>query len=725
MLFITIYQLYRWGFFMFKKRHISIQTKLMTLFGLLAVILFINVGFLFYDSTSKTINSTKEAQLQTLAQETANKIERFIFERYADIQVVAQSPMLKAEQHNLKMKLDYLDSVRRAYKTYDFIIEANKYGQIEVYSGDISSDRHYEEWLNKALNGNTIISDFVFDNDSETYKLYFSAPIIDNKGNITGAVIERMSFDSIRDIILAIKPGKSGYAYLISSKGDTAYFSQTEQRHSDLQFNDISGINYSLLGDQKYISAFYKIDKYNTQGVDWYVVVEETVQEAFEVTYRLRNYTILVIFISIIVSFLLIILISRLITHPIKQLVRETRSIAEGETSKSINIEGGYEIGSLAQSFNKILENLKSMMGQVLEISGEAASLDEIKQYAEKVFDNIPSAVIIADSMRNITVFNSVATDITGVQQSQLLGENINKHIHACLTPLLELMSSSLSNNVIYLKHFMKIKNIQGNTISIIANTSIRKDNDGKSIGIILVFRSVDEIKKFEEGIIRTINLKSLGELSAGMAHEIRNPLTSIKGYAQYVRSELSENNELRHDITIIVNEVDRLNNIIDRFLTFARPRKPVYSAIDLNQVITKNLDLLEKEISSASIEVSIKLEEIPYIQIDEEQISQVLINTIINSVQSMTNGGNIIIESTLSLDRQTVEISIKDNGIGIPQEDCDKIFEPFYTTKNKGTGLGLAVCWRIVENHKGHIEVNSIKNEGTEFIISLPIKND
>jgi len=706
----------------FKKN--SMQFKIMLVFIILAAVLFISVGFLFFRSTKEAINSSKEKEFITLAQETSNKIERYMFERYGDIQVMVSSPLLKSSYVNRDVKLEYLNSVRKAYKAYDYIFITDSFGNIQVFSGEFKSDEVYKKFLPEVLKGRTFVSDFIYFQDIKSYGVYYAAPILDEQNNIKGAVVERMNFNAIVDIVKNVRLGEKGYAYLVNEKG----YSILQPFNSSQVIKNLNNkfkAFYTEHNKLNYFSALYSISKYDTQKDNWYVVVEQPVGEAFQVAYRLRTYTMIVVIISIVIVFVLVTLLSRKITQPIKDLLKETQNIAGGDIGQDINIGSRDEIGSLAESFNMMLNNLKSMMQQVLYISGEAASMAQIRQYADKFFENIPSAIITVDSRGKITSFNHVACETIGIQEDSILRKNIKEINDGKLMPIIKLLVEGIEKDVIYIKHIIKIKGDNGTDIPLMINTSVQKDASGKLLGAIGVFRNVEEVKQLEESVIRAKNLEALGALSAGMAHEIRNPLTSIKGYAQYIKRELDPESELNGDISIIISEVDRLNGIIDRFLAFARPRELKLELCNINTIIMIIINLIKKDCLTDNVKVETELNEMPLTAIDFEQMEQVILNIVINAIQAMPNGGTLKINTKYNKASHIIQIEIVDTGEGIISDDQDKIFEPFFTTKEKGTGLGLAICSRIVENHKGIIELNSTPNAGTMFIIKLPVINE
>lgn len=228
--------------------------------------------------------------------------------------------------------------------------------------------------------------------------------------------------------------------------------------------------------------------------------------------------------------------------------------------------------------------------------------------------------------------------------------------------------------------------------------------------------------------------LAALGEMAAGLAHEIRNPLSSIKGAAQFLDPAQLPDADAEF-LTVIVEEVERLNTVVTQFLEYARPMRSSFVAADLNDVLAKTVKLLRGHELPDNIEVKLDLEpDLPVVHCDADQLKQVFINLALNAVQAMPNGGVLSITTrtprantwrlTDDAPRRVadqVELRFADSGAGIPEHMRDRIFIPFYTTKRKGTGLGLAICHRILKNHGGGIEVESRAGQGTTFVLRLP----
>jgi signal transduction histidine kinase len=237
------------------------------------------------------------------------------------------------------------------------------------------------------------------------------------------------------------------------------------------------------------------------------------------------------------------------------------------------------------------------------------------------------------------------------------------------------------------------------------------------------------ENSKLYEKIRERDRLAALGEMAAGLAHEIRNPLGAIKGAAQCLDPKRLPGEEGEF-LEVIVEEVNRLNGVVSAFLDYARPLKQTFGPTDLNEVVTRTVRLIQNEIPK-QIELKVELEEaLPRVEADAEQLKQVLINLMQNAMQALTDTGGSITVKLLRPDRFSefrnsgesfVEVHVSDTGPGIPTEQQQHIFVPFYTTKQKGTGLGLAICQRIVKNHGGTLSVQSKPGEGATFIIRLP----
>jgi signal transduction histidine kinase/putative methionine-R-sulfoxide reductase with GAF domain len=229
-------------------------------------------------------------------------------------------------------------------------------------------------------------------------------------------------------------------------------------------------------------------------------------------------------------------------------------------------------------------------------------------------------------------------------------------------------------------------------------------------------------LRKTEAQLIRSEKLAALGQLAAGIAHEIRNPLTSINILIHSLRESLPSKNSHGEDLKVIEEEIDRINEIVDQFLRFAKPASPLLEKAEIRPIFEETLQLLKPQIERRRISVQKDFRSLPPITIDREQMKQAVLNLLLNAIQAMPEGGRLGLSGQVPEDNQGVQLSIKDSGIGIPPEDIDKLFDPFFSTKEGGIGLGLSIAHRIIDQHQGKIEVESTPRKGTLFTIWLPM---
>ena len=229
-----------------------------------------------------------------------------------------------------------------------------------------------------------------------------------------------------------------------------------------------------------------------------------------------------------------------------------------------------------------------------------------------------------------------------------------------------------------------------------------------------------DQIIEIEDQLRRADRLSALGELSAGMAHEIRNPLGSIKGTAEILRDGVSDDDPKQEFANILIKEVDRLNRVLEDFLRFAKPNPVERGLFHPNQVVNDVLELTRQQAIKHRVEIVLDLADDIEIPGQGEQVKQAVLNLVLNALQVMQDGGTLSIATKALQDKYDIEI--RDSGPGVSKSDRDRIFNPFVTTREGGTGLGLAIAQRIIHGHGGHIKLESEPGDGATFIICLPI---
>ena len=246
---------------------------------------------------------------------------------------------------------------------------------------------------------------------------------------------------------------------------------------------------------------------------------------------------------------------------------------------------------------------------------------------------------------------------------------------------------------------------------------------DGDIVGVVEITRDITDEINIQKTMMQQEKLASVGRLSAGVAHEINNPLTTILTTAMLLQEDIDPGDPMHAELDTIATETLRCRKIVTSLLDFARQTRPDKKANDINAIITESVLLTKKQAAFKDIDVRQDLtENLPLLHLDKGQIQQVLINLILNAIESTPAGGSIILRSSLIARRRAVEISVSDTGEGIPEEFIDKVFDPFFTTKEEGTGLGLAITHGIIEQHGGTIEAKNREHQGTTFLIKIPL---
>jgi signal transduction histidine kinase len=229
---------------------------------------------------------------------------------------------------------------------------------------------------------------------------------------------------------------------------------------------------------------------------------------------------------------------------------------------------------------------------------------------------------------------------------------------------------------------------------------------------------------QYDHLALQTEKLSALGRMAAGIAHEINNPLAGILLYSTNLMKKAPKDGPLREGLDVIIYETKRCGNIIQELLEFSREGEPDKTSICINEIVEKALSILENEFRLHHIEVEKQLSpEMPEILVDANQMEQVFVNLLLNAVEAIQEHGQIVIQTRMGASRETEVIAISDTGCGIPAENISRIFEPFYSNKTNGTGLGLSVSYGIIQKHNGNIWVQSGLGEGTRFTIELPLQ--
>jgi two-component system sensor histidine kinase HydH len=246
-------------------------------------------------------------------------------------------------------------------------------------------------------------------------------------------------------------------------------------------------------------------------------------------------------------------------------------------------------------------------------------------------------------------------------------------------------------------------------------------------MGRVLIMYDLSELKKLEKEVQRHDRLVALGKMAAGVAHEVRNPLSSIKGFATLLGSKFKDGSQEHEAADLLVQEADRLNRSITELLNYARPTALRKKPVNLGDIVDSSLKLISSDAKALEVNILLDVEpDLPTISVDKDKINQILLNLYLNGLQAMEHSTfkkELKVYVHRDANAGMLVIEVKDTGCGIPQEDLDKVLDPYYTTKPDGTGLGLALAYKIIDEHKGIIRFSSSEGEGTTVSVSLPLE--
>ena len=370
-----------------------------------------------------------------------------------------------------------------------------------------------------------------------------------------------------------------------------------------------------------------------------------------------------------------------------------------------------------------------------VKLKAKQYDLDQLELLHRNIVQSITTGLITLNDRLKITYANPAAEVICGSGFVELEGSYIGD-IFPKIVPHLFISAGGYGS--IDMAHRQKGIDIDfarqdGAKLHLGFSQSILRDPGGDEMGLILIFQDLTEFRQMEEQVRRMDRLAVAGELAAGIAHEIKNPLASLSGSIQMLRDEVEFGPMQQRLMDITMREAERLNALVNEFLLFSRPERAVDQSVDVNEVIKNTLEMMKNSPElSRPIRIEKKLTDNLWVYIDAQRLQQVIWNLVLNAVQEMKNSGRLTITTAIRTNQsgadnkhELAEISIADTGPGILPENQGKVFDPFFTTKDQGTGLGLTIVHRIMEDYGGKIFLESDGRSGTTFTLHLPLAEE
>ncbi|MDR0307524.1 MAG: PAS domain-containing protein [Chitinispirillales bacterium] len=387
---------------------------------------------------------------------------------------------------------------------------------------------------------------------------------------------------------------------------------------------------------------------------------------------------------------------------------------------RSEKLERAY--GAMQEDFKKV--NLE-LDRKNLELKGSLAKQEEAETYLDSILQAMDNGVVGVDTTGVITHFNAAAAQITGFEPEAVLGRSYSDVFADKKGESVILSTLRSGCEVRQDERILWTKNNQ--PVPVMFHTAVLRDSGGNGLGAVEVFSDLSRVKALEKEMHQAKTMAALGEMSATIAHEIRNPLGAMGVWAGLLERDMEPQDPRRKTLGRITEGLSKLNKIVSNLLVYTRPMASEFRRVPLYSLLEEIVDFTQVEIERLERQIIVKknftgFEEL-HVLVDPEKINQAIINLCLNSVQAMENGGTLSVDLERDVhESRYVSFSIRDTGCGISKENLDKIFDPFFTTKEDGTGLGLAIVKKIIESHGGLIDIQSVLENGTQIRCFLPV---
>lgn len=595
---------------------------------------------------------------------------------------------------------------------YLYVEAFDKHGHLLTRVPDIELDTTSElKAIQERLSWSKTryISNLVSVNQKEA--VIISYPALNKHGDYVGGVAAFIKLNALSDFLNDLKVGDEGFLLLVDREGtiiahsDPSMIGQSLTDHPlyDHIYKERYGIWQGDLFNEKMIVAYRPLP---VGGIG--LIAGETVNQALAPSNQVKSLLLQGFVIVLLLTVGLVLMGTSKILKPILQLIGQARAYKEGRRKQ-------FDL----TRHNNELDELTKVMGQM------AQELSDKERRLFYILESIPYCVFTTDNTGRITTFNKSAEELLLFRKEEVIGKLVIE------LPIKENVEDFFSWKT--LKQGVEFNEVESyifdknkKRYDVKLYSSIFRDEDDQPIGAILVMRDVSEIKKFEEYLRQSERLAALGQLTAGVAHEIKNPLSIIQAAAEAAELELKDGNlnptatlELISDI---LETTDRMNGLLLQFLALSKESDTEVekTTVSLKSVLGEILHLLRNKFQDQNIKVKHFTEsDHPYVYGDRNQLIQVFLNIILNSMQAMENGGYMDVRIR---DKESDwEVQVSDTGEGIASSELHRIFNPFFSTKRDGTGLGLAVAHEIINQHNGKLWAESIEDEGTTLTIHLP----
>jgi PAS domain S-box-containing protein len=747
----------------------NLKTKAIILLLSVSLVPLFFVGSIAFNYSENIIETTLGASFHQVAHDAISMIDQNLYNVYQDIRAwteleIMQDVIIKDIDGRIST---FLMSINSEYKNFANIYVINQSGEIVAASraNIIGMDFSKYNFFKTAINGEYLVSDVNFDDISKEWIVRFSFPIRSHLGVGGGEVVGLLCVDwkaSELSNILQYKKKESDkeryehviYDHIMLIRNDGLIISAPDnERHNLFKENLVTlGMKSAQLAVTKHEGEMVETDEHNVKsltaydysrgykdfkGLGWAVIVLQDAKKVYAPLNHLKLVVLVISLIAIIAVFFITILISRKMTDPILNISKAAGRIAEGNLDERIDYVSSDELGILSNAFNKMIGDLKSSREEILNS----------KQFIDNIIASMINMLIVVKPDRSIVLVNQSACDLLGYSEEELKGQSLDRIVSILKEQddkakrLEDILAKGPINNIE--KTFITKS---GREIPVLFSASVLFSESGIQ-GIVIVAQDITERKKAEKTLLEKQaqlthagRLTSLGEMATGVAHELNQPLAIIRSDIQGLDLSLKYNTFKPENVPKvaqrIIKQVDRASKIITHMRGFARAESTISEPIDIAEPINAALQFFNEQFRFHSVNIKLDFEEnLPKVKLNSQHIEQIVVNLLSNARYALDKKGKnsgkdykkeIVIRLFMDKEKQSIILSIKDNGIGMTPEVASRCFEPFYTTKDvgEGTGLGLSIIYGIVKEF-GSISVKSADGVGTEFIMSIILKDE
>lgn len=718
----------------------NIRAKVTLIFLTLSLAPLVGVGMIAALNGERALKKSLGSSFQWIASEVIDKMDRMVYGTYQRIKVWTELDLMQeAGTGDASGEISlFIEKMKKENKYFSSISVLNAQGAAVAATGRASGEagpsRNSAEFFKKAGGGEPDLEDAHYDPQDQEWVVRFAFPI---KSKVEGRkILGVLAVDwSLKELFEATQldkpaPGTLGnFTDLFILRQDGLVIS-APVRMQRILFRR----NFVQDGLQSALRLVQKEEGYLTErveGIDslvgysfskgyrdipslgWGILVTQDVQTAFAAVGRLRFIILTLGALLAVLVTTVSIFIGRKMTRPILQLTSLAKQVAQGSLDGEIRYPSADEMGFLADSFNQMIRDLR---GQREQLVG--------KNYVESIIRSMIDSLIVTDLKGTIQTVNEATCRLLGYKKEELAGQPLHvvlKDQPAALSNLApsKRNAAPTAENVYISK--------TGKEIAVSFSSAVLQSENGDIQGMVCVAKDITEQKGLEERMNQSSKMAAVGQLAAGVAHELNNPLSVILGFAQLVGQQAKPEDAFYTPLKFIEREAVRCRKLVQDLLTFSRAGKEEKEIVNTKEAVESALSLVIAQSKVKEVEFVKEMDpDLPKIYSNWNQLQQVIINLCNNAVDAMPAGGTLTVTAhkVNRKGKDCVEIQVRDTGEGIPQEIQSRIFEPFFTTKEvgKGTGLGLSLVYEIVQKNGGSVTFNSRPGSGTTFYVYLPV---